>query len=309
LNDQGAVKRLVVMTSVVTARQRSENPYHDRMEGNILVYTGAGREGDQTLSGPNARIPQQLQDRFPIYGFMLMESRRKGPSGAKRWSFLGLMEFLRSYREQQIDTSGNLRWAWIFEIRVFRETQIVTVSDDATVTESLLAQSQLAGPLSPDDRQVINSQEQIEVHENRKAIEIVRAKLLSYEPREFEVLLQSLLIQSGFERVQVTRYSQDGGIDVNAFPGPTCWPIRDLLVQLQAKRWLHTVGRKDVAELRGSLQLHARGCLVTTSHFSRAALVEAREAGKSPIRLVDGYEMARIVTELGLSVPDARAST
>jgi restriction endonuclease Mrr len=95
-------------------------------------------------------------------------------------------------------------------------------------------------------------------------------------------------------------YSQDGGIDVNAFAGQLMWPIRDLLVQVQAKRWLHTIGRKEVAELRGSLQPFARGAVVTTSYFSRAAVAEAQKVGKNPIVLVDGYSFASLVKSLNL---------
>jgi hypothetical protein len=71
----GETKWLVVMTSVPNARQAKENPYHDRIEGDILVYTGAGREGDQTLAGANKRIPPQLSVPFPIYGFIIVSSR------------------------------------------------------------------------------------------------------------------------------------------------------------------------------------------------------------------------------------------
>ena len=69
----------------------------------------------------------------------------------------------------------------------------------------------------------------------------------------------------------------------------------DQLVQVQAKRWLHTVGRREVAQLRGSLQPFARGALVTTSHFSKAAITESTEEGKIPIVLVDGYSFASLV--------------
>jgi restriction endonuclease Mrr len=69
-----------------------------------------------------------------------------------------------------------------------------------------------------------------------------------------------------------------------------------VMIQIQAKRWLHTVGRKEVAELRGSLQPYARGAVVTTSQFSKAAIGEACETGKQPIILIDGYEFAHIVT-------------
>jgi len=69
------------------------------------------------------------------------------------------------------------------------------------------------------------------------------------------------------------------------------------VVQVQAKRWLHSVGRKEVAELRGSLQPFAKGAVVTTSHFSRAAINEATDEGKSPIALVDGFRLSKVVLD------------
>ncbi len=75
------------------------------------------------------------------------------------------------------------------------------------------------------------------------------------------------------------------------------------MIQIQAKRWLHTVGRKEVAELRGSLPPHAAGCIVTTSHFSRAAIGESTAAGKIPITVIDGYELANIVSTQNLQLP------
>jgi len=69
------------------------------------------------------------------------------------------------------------------------------------------------------------------------------------------------------------------------------------LVQVQAKRWLHSVGRKEVAELRGSLQPFARGAVITTSHFSKAAINEASEEGKNPVTLVDGFRLSKVVLD------------
>ena len=82
---------------------------------------------------------------------------------------------------------------------------------------------------------------------------------------------------------------------MNAYSGVALWAFGDCLVQIQAKRWIHTVGRKEVAELRGSLQPFARGTLITTSHFSKAALTEAVERGKNPIHLVDGFELSSTI--------------
>jgi len=202
ISDKGTVRRLVVMTSVPTAHQRSENPYYDRIEGEVLVYTGAGREGDQLISGPNARILQQPNDRFPIYGFMLIESRRKQQRGAKRWSFLGLLEFLRFYQEQQFDSKGKSRLAWVFELRVCADITAVAVEHDIQLMETILDQSRVSGSVSSDDRLVL-SPSPLESEQHRAVVEAIRARLLAYEPRTFELVLQSLLIQSGFERVML----------------------------------------------------------------------------------------------------------
>jgi restriction system protein len=66
---------------------------------------------------------------------------------------------------------------------------------------------------------------------------------------------------------------------------------------VQAKRWLHSVGRKEVAELRGSLRPFARGVVLTTSHFSKAAINEACEQGKNPIALIDGFRLSKVVLD------------
>jgi restriction endonuclease Mrr len=90
---------------------------------------------------------------------------------------------------------------------------------------------------------------------------------------------------------------------VNARAGGRIWTFENTLVQVQAKRWLHSVGRKEVAELRGSLLPFARGVVVTTSHFSRAAITEASEEGKNPIALVDGFRLSKVVLDEQFHLP------
>ncbi|MFN0018481.1 MAG: restriction endonuclease [Pirellulaceae bacterium] len=298
LNDDKTPKRLVIMTSVEDARQKTENPYHDRTEGSVLVYTGAGREGDQTLAGVNRRISEQLEPLFPIYGFILIGSRRDKTIGPKRWKFLGLLEYLRHYQERQLDVRGTMRAAWVFELHIHSEPQEVYVESDS-IAMMAVAESRRATALdSPDERQVVIASEgELAITASQLLrIEAERSRLLACSPRDFELTIQNALIGAGFSRVEVTQYSQDGGIDVNAYASPLMWPITGTLVQVQAKRWLHTVGRREVAELRGSLQPFARGAVVTTSYFSRAAIAEAASIGKTPIVLIDGFAFASILT-------------
>ncbi|MCC7423275.1 MAG: restriction endonuclease [Planctomycetaceae bacterium] len=267
----------------------------------MLIYTGAGRSGDQSVSGPNARITQQQDECFPIYGFMQIGSRRNTAIGSKRWSFLGLIEYLRCYRERQVDSDGMQRNVWIFELRVHSDPADVQVAADQVISRELLNARRTE--INGTDREVVPISESDGISQRHLSLlEPIRRRLLGYDPRQFEHVVQDLLRQSGFDQVEVTKYSQDGGIDVNAKPGKFAWPLRQLLVQLQAKRWLHTVGRKEVAELRGSLKPHAAGCIITTSRFSRAAIVESTDAGKVPITLIDGYELAGIVTSLNLNL-------
>ncbi|HLA95168.1 MAG TPA: restriction endonuclease [Pyrinomonadaceae bacterium] len=304
--DNNAVSKVVVMTSILGNKQLKENPYHDRIEGDVLVYTGAGREGDQSLSGVNKRLPQQITLEFPIYAFEIIGSRRDKSLGPKRWKFLGLLEYLRHYPSTQLDTQGQLRQVWLFEFRIHRELSEIPVEDDFAISRLALAAARVKETADAADREVVTTDlsENDLVRQKERAIRIeaVRGRLLGVPPQRFEHLIKELLLRTGFERVDVTKYSQDGGVDVNAFAGEQMWPIENLLVQVQAKRWLHSVGRRDVAELRGSLEPFARGVVVTTSYFSRAAISEANGSGKNPITLVDGYRLASIVEATNLEM-------
>ena len=122
---------------------------------------------------------------------------------------------------------------------------------------------------------------------------------------------QTLNFENGLEmmggdaelyRELIEEFMKNGGIDVEAIVGDTDWPLRGARVQIQAKRWLHTVGRKEVAELRGSLAQYSRGTIVTTSQFSKAALSEAHQPGKLPIVMIDGYDFAKIIKRYGVSI-------
>jgi HJR/Mrr/RecB family endonuclease len=290
-----AVLRAVIMTSVQDFHGSGENPYHDRLEGNILTFTAAGKLGQQTLAGMNNRLIQQKALNFPIHGFVLIASPRDTSVDSNRWEYLGLLEYLRHYPDTQLDADGKIRNVWLFEFKIHREQQVLPLAIDGTVSSKILSASRLANNLDDD---IIDESHDQRV-EDIERIEKVRGTLLALEPKDFELFIKDLLLHCGFLDVCVTRYSSDGGIDVNARTGVRLWIFENTLVQVQAKRWLHSVGRKEVAELRGSLQPFARGAVVTTGHFSKAAINEACEDGKNPIALVDGFRLSKIVIDEG----------
>lgn len=294
-----AVMRAAIMTSVQDFHVTGENPYHDRLENDILTYTAAGKIGEQTLAGINNRIIEQRDFNFPIHGFVLVASRRDKSVGPKRWKYLGLLEYLRHYPDTQLDSDGKVRKVWIFEFKIHHEPKTIPLDLDVSISNQTLIESRKYNIESDDE--IVNEGDQGQV-ENLEQIEQVRGKLLIMEPKKFEFFIKDLLIHTGFTEVCVTKYSADGGIDIDAKAGGRMWIFESTFVQVQAKRWLHSVGRKEVAELRGSLQPFAKGAVITTSHFSKAALNEANEEGKNPIALVDGFRLSKVIVDEKFSV-------
>ena len=69
-------------------------------------------------------------------------------------------------------------------------------------------------------------------------------------PKQVELLIGQLLTAIGFEDVAVTKYSGDGGIDVDATL--TVGGVTRVRTAIQVKRWKNNVSGSTVRELRGS---------------------------------------------------------
>jgi hypothetical protein len=300
LSANGRVRHVAVITATEdSGRLLAENPYCDRIEGNILIYTARGRQGDQVLAGRNRRLLEQYEAPIPLFGFANI--------GRQTYRFLGLLELLRHYQESQTDKRGALRRVWLFEFRIHATPEIVPITDATPITASLLAESRKRSPLGSLEREIAPlPQAADEVVETRlPEIEGVRMQFLQFAPIEFEHFIRSVFERSGFIRVSVTQASGDGGIDLNAYVDEKNEFFAGTHVQAQVKRWRHAVGSPEINSFRGALSTTAKGIFVTTSHFTRAATVEARHDSKPSIGLVDGQRLAAIVirnlvpTELG----------
>src|SRR3984893_6959146 len=177
------VVRAVIMTSVQGLHGAGENPYHDRLEDDILTFTAAGKVGQQTLAGVNNRLIEQKAFNFPIHGFVLIASRRDGSVGPKRWKYLGLLEYLRHYPDTQLDTDGKVRQVWLFEFKIHHEQQVLPLASEAAISSQILITSRLRVGNTPDDDEIIN-ESKYQQSENVERIEYVRGKLLAMEPKK-----------------------------------------------------------------------------------------------------------------------------
>lgn len=299
IDENGRLRHIAIMTSTEKGRQsHSDNPYHDRIEGDILVYTASGRKGDQLLSGRNKRIVEQYAAPIPIFGFINL--------GQQVYEFLGLLEVLRSYTEQQVDKTSTLRSVWIFEFRIHRQPPIIPLAQAATIIAGILSETRLVNPPLEAEREIIVFQNAPSVPSLRQMVEVeeLRAQLLDINPYKFEHLIKAVIERKGFFQVQVTRSSGDGGIDLTAVVDESNDFFGGTFVQFQAKRWRHAIGSVEINNFRGAMNSTAKGIFVTTSHYTRAATEDARNPHKSRITLIDGRRFASILLESGVQIAE-----
>jgi restriction system protein len=123
----------------------------------------------------------------------------------------------------------------------------------------------------------------------------------SLPPSGFERLCQRILRQAGFEEVEVTGRSGDGGID-----GHGVLQVNELVsfrVLFQCKRYQGSVGVEHVRNFRGAMSGRTdKGIILTTGSFTVEAQREAIRDGVPPIELVDGEKLVSLMERLQIGV-------
>jgi restriction system protein len=123
----------------------------------------------------------------------------------------------------------------------------------------------------------------------------------SLPPSGFERLSQRLLRESGFQKVEVTGRSGDGGIDGVGILQIN--PFVSFNVLFQCKRYQGAVTPSQIRDFRGALIGKAdKGILITTGTFTLEAKKEARRDGAPPIELVDGDILVQMFEQLQLGL-------
>ncbi len=123
----------------------------------------------------------------------------------------------------------------------------------------------------------------------------------SLPPNGFERLSQRLLRESGFQKVQVTGRTGDGGID--GFGILQVNPFVSFNVLFQCKRYQGAVTPSQIRDFRGAMMGRAdKGIIITTGTFTLEAKKEARRDGAPPIELVDGETLVQMFEQLQLGL-------
>jgi len=186
-------------------------------------------------------------------------------------------------RDTRLDAAASRQ---LFLQQVKRHADLRKQGDGATTTAATLDDTPADTPQSDQDA----------------ALELFLRVVRALSSKGFEQVCMRLLREAGFERVQITGRSNDGG----GVDGVGVLQVNDLVsfnVVFQCKKWEQTVPPKEVRDLRGAMDGRAeKGIFLTTSAFSTNARVEAERPGAAPIELVDGVKLFEMFKkyELGL---------
>jgi restriction system protein len=204
------------------------------------------------------------------------------------------------HRDNQTKLSYRLAWARTYlkrygllensEKGVWRLTQKGIETKSVNSAEVNSAMRQLKENTLPD-----------ESDESETWKQELLGKIRKMSPSAFEFLAQRLLREAGFEKVEVTGRSGDGGID-----GKGIMRLGALLsfnVVFQCKRYIGSVPTKEIRDFRGAMSGRSeKGLFITTGRFTPDALAEAQREGATPIDLIDGDQLADLMLSLKVGV-------
>ncbi|AHJ13537.1 restriction endonuclease [Sulfurospirillum multivorans] len=214
------------------------------------------------------------------------------------------LAWARTYLKRYGLLDNSARGIWALTEKGFKDQKI----DDLEIRQFVSkAVKSLSHCKSQDLQQDIQNEEDIlelelgdEVSELTWQEELLDI-LKKIHPQAFERLCQRFLRELGFINVEVTQYSNDGGIDgkgVIRLGG-----VMSFHVVFQAKRYKDSVSASIVRDFRGAMIGRAdKGVIITTGTFTREAKKEAQRDGAPPIDLIDGNDFVSKLRELNLGI-------
>ncbi|MEM2249264.1 MAG: YDG/SRA domain-containing protein [Candidatus Bathyarchaeia archaeon] len=107
---QKGIRHIVLITVLHKSPEESlRNPYNDRLEDDILLYTGEGRAGNQKMERGNLALKRQMTEGYPIFVF-----EKKSPG---KYMFLGQYNVLSVNVEIQPDIKGQSREVFVYKLK------------------------------------------------------------------------------------------------------------------------------------------------------------------------------------------------
>lgn len=245
-------------------------------------------------SGSVEEIEEQVAAILKLTDEQLNEIHR-----GSRTKFSYRLAWTRNYLKRFGLLENSARGVW----SLTEEGLKVTNVDKEAVKRKIAAETK-EGRLNKEEQieleELVDQQQDKELQKFTWQEQIIE-ELQAISPQAFERLCQRLLRELGFQHVEVTGQTNDGGID-----GKGMLKISGVLsfhVIFQAKRYKGSVSPSIVRDFRGAMVGRAdKGLIITTGTFTREAKKEASRDGAPPIDLIDGNELAEKLKELNLGI-------
>lgn len=228
---------------------------------------------------------------FPGLSAEEQEERLESSPSTRKWS--NLVQWARQSLVEQGQIDRSQRGMW-------KVTDAGRARASGSAPSPDLPQANPSAPLSAASTHAAGLRDLVNANVQEVKARLI-AELQDLTPRAFEHFCKELLSHLGFRNVEVTKRSQDGGIDGFGDFRQGAIAIRSAF---QAKRWTENpVGRPDIDRLRGAIQGEFdHGVFLTTSRFSREAKEASYRKGAISILLLDGAAIADLLLERGLGV-------
>jgi len=198
-----------------------------------------------------------------------------------------------------VDNSGGGVWALTDKGRALTQEDMGRVRGEINAYyKAVKERRKVAAAANADDVPIEDSPEESAESTDWKLDLLARIK--GMEPAAFERLCQRLLREAGFEKVEVTGRSGDGGIDG---VGLARLGLLSFPTYFQCKRYQGLVGSGPVRDFRGAMAGRGeKGVIITSGTFTPAARAEATRDGVLPIDLIDGDALCDLLKRHGVGV-------
>jgi HJR/Mrr/RecB family endonuclease len=139
-----------------------------------------------------------------------------------------------------------------------------------------------------------------QVKESRKEAcdDLFRKLTSSNQGANFETMVADLLVQMGYQNVEVIGGKDDQGVDITCEKRDGVLKTR-VAIQCKCRNLNKKIGPKDVSTLRDNLSTYQcqQAILVTTSELNESAKSKAKEAGKEPVHYIEHDEILDLFAE------------
>ena len=122
--NMGGMRRSKTTNTLIIVTDHTKGLYDDRWEGDILHYTGMGKNGDQDINfAQNRTLNESNTNGVDVFLFEVVKERE--------YIYLGpIILYGTPYQEEQPGEDGRKRKVWIFPVKLKRSEEATLISKD-----------------------------------------------------------------------------------------------------------------------------------------------------------------------------------